>query len=88
MLCYVGIFATVVFYISHTGLVNRLPPEGKVGRRNAGSDEGERLGFPSVGYSPTGPMKKRDSATPRHFVALRPRNLPVDRPAFGVVCYK
>ena len=42
VLRYVGVIATVFFYISHTGPANRLPLGGKVGRRNAGSDEGER----------------------------------------------
>ncbi len=32
VLCYVGVFATVAFYISRTGLANRLPLGGKVGR--------------------------------------------------------
>ena len=35
------LLTTVIFYISHTGLVNRLPLGGKVGRPQAGSDEGE-----------------------------------------------
>ena len=32
VLCYVGVIAMVVFYISHTGFANRLPLGGKVGR--------------------------------------------------------
>ena len=35
------LLTTVIFYISHTGLANRLPLGGKVGRPQAGSDEGE-----------------------------------------------
>ena len=34
VLCYVGVFATVVFYISHTGLANAFPWGGRwAGRR-------------------------------------------------------
>ena len=44
----------------------RLPLGGKVGRPKAGSDEGERLGFPSVGHRPTGPRWQRDSTTRRY----------------------
>ena len=42
VLSYVGRIATVFFYISHAGFANRLPLGGKVGRPQAGSDEGER----------------------------------------------
>ena len=45
----------------------RLPLGGKVGRRNAGSDEGEPEGFHGVGNSPTGPRWQRNSTTPRHY---------------------
>ena len=42
MLSYVGVITPVFFYINPTGPANRLPLGGKVGRPQAGSDEGER----------------------------------------------
>ena len=43
VLCYVGVIAMAVFYISYTGLANRLPLGGEGGPAlRAGSDEGER----------------------------------------------
>ena len=49
------LLTTIVFYISPIGFANRLPLGGKVGRPEAGSDEGERQGFHGVGNSPTHP---------------------------------
>ena len=55
-LCYIAVFATVVFYISPPGLAKSLPLGGEGGPAlRAGSDEGERQGFHGVGNSPTHP---------------------------------
>ena len=67
VLCYVGVIAMAVFYISYTGLANRLPLGGKVGRPQAGSDEGVPGGFHGAGNRPTGPRWQRDSSTRRHY---------------------
>ena len=42
VLCYVGVIATVFFYNKPYRFCQSPSPGGKVGRRNAGSDEGER----------------------------------------------
>ena len=67
VLCYVGVIAMAVFYISYTGLANHLPLGGKVGRPQAGSDEGVPGGFHGAGNRPTGPRWQRDSSTRRHY---------------------
>ena len=67
-LCYIAVFATVVFYISPPGLAKSLPLGGKVGRPFGPGRMRAGVEVPhGVGNRRTGVRWQRNSSTPRYY---------------------
>ena len=74
MLCYVGVIAMVFFYNRPYRICQSLPLGGKVGRPEAGSDEGEPEGFHGVGKRRTG-LRWQRGFTTRRYVEIAPSSV-------------